>query len=163
MSIEHDNGGYQSHRSNAYDSWVRSSQHPSNLGKRKVRGDDYDTPTEESRHMNLEEWLEHIKSEEYEFEEHAYDIVDNLVELLVSKQRDYGSHNIAGAPGGAMNGLLVRMHDKLARIVNLVKKNENPNHESIKDSFSDLANYCIIAIMVINGWWEGAEYPESDK
>lgn len=96
------------------------------------------------------------------FEEKAYMITDDLVNLLVRKQSDYGSHNIAGAPGGAMNGLLVRMHDKLARINNLTNNKKEPNYESLHDSFSDLANYCVIAIMVLNGWWEGAKYPEYD-
>ena len=41
-------------------------------------------------------------------------------ELLVKKQLDYGPKNIANAPGGALNGLLVRMHDKIARLNHLI-------------------------------------------
>ncbi len=33
----------------------------------------------------------------------------------------------------------VRMHDKLARINNLVDSGKNPKHESIEDSFKDMA------------------------
>lgn len=74
-------------------------------------------------------------------------------ELLLSKHADYGPSNIAGAPGGAINGLRVRMHDKLARINHLVDNNAVPEHESLRDSFIDLANYSIIALLVLDKEW----------
>jgi hypothetical protein len=55
-----------------------------------------------------------------------------------------------------MNGLLVRMHDKMERLENLYyKKNDTPNYESIQDSLIDLANYAIIGLLVQRGQWEG--------
>ena len=55
-----------------------------------------------------------------------------------------------------MNGLLVRMHDKMARLENLTSKSQaNPNYESIEDTLMDLANYAIIGLMVQRGQWEG--------
>jgi hypothetical protein len=72
---------------------------------------------------------------------------------LLSKHRDYGPKNISEAPGGALNGLLVRMHDKMARAKHLTYNNAIPNHESLEDTFMDLANYSIIAIMVLQGKW----------
>ena len=83
------------------------------------------------------------------------DIHAMLGDILLSKHKDYGPLNIAHAPGGALNGLRVRMHDKLARINNLVDKGDTPKHESLLDSFIDLANYAIIAILVQRGQWEG--------
>jgi len=77
-----------------------------------------------------------------------------LGELLLSKHRDYGPKNITDAPGGAINGLRVRMHDKLARINNLVDTNANPQHESLEDSFKDMANYAIIGLLVMRGQWD---------
>ena len=77
-----------------------------------------------------------------------------LADLLVSKHRDYGPKNISQAPGGAINGLRVRMHDKLARINNLVDSNVSPEHESLEDSFKDMANYAIIGLLVLQGRWE---------
>lgn len=73
--------------------------------------------------------------------------------ILESKQHDYGPTNISQAPGGALNGLRVRMHDKMARINNLIDNGATPEHESLKDSFLDLANYSIIAMMVLDGDW----------
>jgi hypothetical protein len=74
-------------------------------------------------------------------------------DLLIKKHKDYGPTNIANAPGGALNGLRVRMHDKQARINHLIDNNLDPKNESLRDSFLDLANYAIIALMVIDEEW----------
>ena len=74
--------------------------------------------------------------------------------LLVSKHKDYGPKNISGSPGGPLNGLRVRMHDKLARINNLYDSGATPENESLRDSFIDMANYALIALLVIDGDWE---------
>jgi len=89
--------------------------------------------------------------------EHNIDvIIAELKNLLLKKHQDYGPLNISNAPGGAINGLRVRMYDKLARINNLYEKGgDTPNYESIADSFMDLANYAIIGLLVQNGQWEG--------
>ena len=84
------------------------------------------------------------------------DILTELRIIMIRKHQDYGPFNIANAPGGAMNGLLVRMHDKMARLENLYyKKNDTPNYESIEDTFLDLANYAIIGLLVQRRQWEG--------
>mgnify|MGYP006285819419 FL=1 len=88
-----------------------------------------------------------------QFDIDVYDIAEELAELLLSKHKDYGPLNIAHAPGGALNGLRVRIHDKIARINNLIDSGKNPAHESLEDSFKDLANYAIISLMVIRGKW----------
>jgi hypothetical protein len=83
----------------------------------------------------------------------SWDIIDELGNLLISKQRDYGPGNINNAYGGPLNGLMVRMGDKWERLKNLLDSGNTPQHESIEDSFKDLANYCIIAMMVQRGKW----------
>lgn len=83
----------------------------------------------------------------------SWDIIDELGNLLISKQRDYGPGNINNAYGGPINGLMVRMGDKFERLKNLLASGQKPKHESIEDSFKDLANYCIIAMMVNRGKW----------
>lgn len=83
----------------------------------------------------------------------SWDIIDELGNLLISKQRDYGPGNINNAYGGPLNGLMVRMGDKWERLKNLLATGDTPQHESIEDSFKDLANYCIIAMMVQRGKW----------
>ena len=86
---------------------------------------------------------------------HAEVIVNNLLQTLYKKHEDYGPLNIAGAPGGPMNGLRVRMYDKLARLNNLIDTGDTPNYESIEDTLIDLANYAIIGLLVQRGQWKG--------
>ena len=81
-------------------------------------------------------------------------VYEMLSDVLVSKQLDYGPGNINNAPGGAMNGILVRMNDKMERLKNLMYHSEGePQNESIDDSLIDIANYAVIAMMVRNGSW----------
>ena len=88
------------------------------------------------------------------FQEDAQGIYDELLSILVMKQIDYGPLNIWNAPGGATNGLMVRMSDKLERLKNLIYNSIEPNNEALEDSFIDIANYAIIALMVERGIWE---------
>ena len=89
----------------------------------------------------------------YEFETIVQEYFDINAQLLLQKHRDYGPKNISSAPGGAINGLRVRMHDKLARINNLTDAKKEPENESLRDSFMDLANYAMIALLVLDGEW----------
>lgn len=90
-----------------------------------------------------------------DFELDVLSIYNEARELLLSKHKDYGPKNIANAPGGALNGLRVRMHDKTARINHLIdnSKYKNPEHESLRDSFIDLMNYSAIALLVLENKW----------
>ena len=90
------------------------------------------------------------------FEDDAEAIYEDLLEVLISKQIDYGPDNINNAPGGAANGILVRMSDKMERLKNLTYHTDAdsiPNHESIEDSLLDIANYAVIMMMVRKGVW----------
>jgi hypothetical protein len=88
-----------------------------------------------------------------DFEQAMQAHFDTCAALLLKKHKDYGPKNIAQAPGGALNGLRVRMHDKMARINHLIDQGATPENESLQDSFTDLANYSIIALMVLGGEW----------
>jgi hypothetical protein len=88
------------------------------------------------------------------FSSDADKIYATLTDILIKKQHDYGPGNINNAPGGALNGLLVRMNDKMERLKHLVYQLEgDPENESIDDSFLDIANYAVIAMMVREGSW----------
>ena len=75
--------------------------------------------------------------------------IENVV-VLDRKQRDYGSRNISEF--GEM-GILMRVWDKICRLKNLMGK-ESPKNESIDDSWLDMANYALIAILVRRGIWK---------
>lgn len=78
---------------------------------------------------------------------------EQALEVLVKKQSDYGPKNIALAPGGPLNGLRVRMHDKMSRINHLIDNGATPENESLRDSFLDMLNYSAIAMMVLDEDW----------
>ena len=85
----------------------------------------------------------------YSFPLEVASVFAELEELLLSKHKDYGPKNISQSPGGPLNGLRVRLWDKLARLNNLTDKNTKPQHESLEDTFKDMANYAIIGLLVL--------------
>jgi hypothetical protein len=83
----------------------------------------------------------------------VWEVLDSAGNLLIKKHKDYGPTNISLSPGGPLNGLRVRMHDKTARINHLIDTGATPENESLRDSFIDLLNYSAIALMVLDGKW----------
>jgi len=88
------------------------------------------------------------------FTKDVEDVTKELFDLLISKHHDYGPKNISESPGGALNGLRVRLWDKLARLNNLVDTGVHPEHESLEDTFKDMANYAIIGLLVLRKKWD---------
>jgi hypothetical protein len=89
-------------------------------------------------------------------------IMDSAGNLLIRKHHDYGPKNIAHSPGGPLNGLRVRMWDKIARINNLLDSGVKPSNESLRDSYLDLLNYSAIAMMVLDNVWPEVESTDCD-
>jgi hypothetical protein len=91
------------------------------------------------------------------FQEAAEKVAKEMVDLLVSKQKDYGPKNILEF---GLIGVLIRTNDKIERLKNLygVKdgtfREKVAKNESILDTWKDLGNYSIIAQMLINGAFE---------
>lgn len=81
---------------------------------------------------------------------HAFSI-NELVETLVRKQRDYGHNNILRF---GTYGVIVRCHDKIARLEHLLETGKDPQNESIRDNLMDVAGYAAIGIMLNHGWFE---------
>jgi hypothetical protein len=76
--------------------------------------------------------------------------VVEVTETLIRKQRDYGPENIRRF---GRQGLMVRMHDKIARQENLTATGHTPSNESIADTYLDIVGYSAIGIM-----WERREF-----
>ena len=106
----------------------------------------------------LQSWHDNFKAHtdtkvDEEFIQDVWRILDTAGNLLLRKHKDYGPKNIAHSPGGPLNGLRVRMWNKVARINNLLDSKVAPSNESLRDSFIDLLNYSAIAIMVLDKKW----------
>lgn len=65
--------------------------------------------------------------------------------LLVSKQHDYGHNNIVAF---GLRGVLVRLSDKVERLINLKSKKSKAKNESMLDTLRDIVGYCVIALML---------------
>jgi hypothetical protein len=90
------------------------------------------------------------KGDNDEFTDAVQQKFQHAKHVLLSKHKDYGPTNISQSPGGPLNGLRVRMWDKFARINHLIDSGATPENESLKDSFLDMANYAIIAMLVLD-------------
>ena len=77
--------------------------------------------------------------------------------LLLSKHRDYGPDNVARSPGGPVNGLRVRLWDKIARLNHLHESGVSPEHEALRDTALDILNYGAILLLVLDGDWPRVE------
>ena len=97
-----------------------------------------------------------------EFTTDVWRILDAAGNLLIKKHHDYGPKNISLSPGGPLNGLRVRMWDKIARINNLLDSGVKPSNESLRDSYLDLLNYSAIAMMVLDNVWPEVESTDCD-
>ena len=83
-------------------------------------------------------------------------------ETFCKKQMDYGPSNISMGTGVgkavnkklATTALVVRINDKVQRLLNLVVTNDREaQNEPVVDAFKDLSVYGIIAQIVKNGKW----------
>ncbi len=85
-------------------------------------------------------------------------LTNEMKKTLFSKGDDYANEDrlsnfkLAGAisGGNASTNCLNMISTKVARLGNLLNKNEDPNNESIDDSVLDLANYAVLLYMIIN-------------
>ena len=76
---------------------------------------------------------------------------NEMLELLCSKQHDYGHGNILSF--GTV-GVAVRMSDKVARLANLTSKDVDAVNESLLDTWRDIVGYAVIAGMLLVGTFE---------
>lgn len=89
------------------------------------------------------------------------EIVMQMYRVHLSKNSDYSPANILGT--GEV-GLVTRLWDKIARLMNLMgfkidvqmssfTQPEAPKHESIDDTLLDAANYSVIGLLLRRGQW----------
>jgi hypothetical protein len=88
------------------------------------------------------------------FDDAVDSVLKDLRNVMIAKQKDYGPRNILNC---GEKGVAVRANDKMARLLNLhgisdgTFQTKAAKNESIDDSWTDLANYGIIALMVRRG------------
>lgn len=73
-----------------------------------------------------------------------HDVADEISTLLDQKRADYGTENIKKF---GSYGVLVRVSDKVERLINLSKKQGPVNFERVEDTWKDIAGYAILALI----------------
>tara|TARA_R110000868_G_scaffold187839_3_gene430565 strand:+ start:385 stop:738 length:354 start_codon:yes stop_codon:yes gene_type:complete len=73
---------------------------------------------------------------------------EETIKILCSKQLDYGPNNIARF---GHVGLLLRLHDKVARLENLILSGRDAQNESLHDTYLDIVGYSTIGLMLLDG------------
>ena len=120
------------------------------------KGTLYDKP--KKRDKAIEYIEEHYPETAKEFQEIQYE----QYLTFCKKQMDYGPSNISMGTGVgkaintklATTALVVRINDKVQRLLNLVVTNDREaQNEPVEDAFKDLSVYGIIAQIVKNGKW----------
>ena len=104
----------------------------------------------------------HIKDNFPETEHEFQKILNTMYMTFCKKQFDYGPGNIAMGTqlkseeevNIALLGIIVRLNDKINRLVNLsTKHNFEAKNEPIEDAFLDTAVYAVMALIVKNQKW----------
>lgn len=89
------------------------------------------------------------------FDEAVRAVAEDCTKLLIAKQRDYGPQNILiNQQLFGYQHFVTRFLDKVCRLNNLLQAGAIANFESIEDTFMDIANYALIALMLRRGWWK---------
>jgi hypothetical protein len=83
--------------------------------------------------------------------ERHQELLDNLHELYINKNHDYGDSVHDTYIKYGLTSFLVRLEDKLNRARTLSNKEALINDEKINDTLLDMANYAILAVMEIEG------------
>lgn len=89
-------------------------------------------------------------------------VLADMRDVLISKRHDYGPGNLSEF---GEYGILVRVSDKFYRLKNLITLGNNrvPKHETIEDTWLDLANYSVLALILREAGNEGfARLPLTD-
>ena len=104
----------------------------------------------------------HIKESFPETEQEFQKILNTMYMTFCKKQFDYGPGNIAMGTqlkteeevNLSLLGIIVRMNDKINRLVNLSTKHSfKAQNEPIEDAFLDTAVYAVMALIVKQNKW----------
>ncbi len=116
----------------------------------------------EQKKETAENTVLHIKDNFPETEHEFQKILNTMYMTFCKKQFDYGPGNIAMGTqlkseeevNIALLGIIVRLNDKINRLVNLsTKHNFKAQNEPIEDAFLDTAVYAVMALIVKNQKW----------
>ena len=125
-------------------------------------GQKYDPTDMPQKTSTAEDTVAYIKENYPETEKNLQRVLNDMYLTFCRKQFDYGPGNIAMGTSLkneeevniALLGIIVRLNDKINRLVNLsTKHNFEAQNEPIEDAFLDTAIYAAMALIVKNQKW----------
>lgn len=97
------------------------------------------------------------------FNQAVHEAAQEIADLVISKQKDYGPKNIMNSVVGPELSIAVRLNDKLARLANLIQKGKTPSNESLRDTADDIIGYGLVLKMVLEGTFLNKLEKEDEK
>ena len=144
----------QEEKESAENSIPYSVERLENIGREINPDDDTKIYTPERQNYTITQYNEQIKQggftaadEEpipYILAPDHHNVAEEIACLLDRKGQDYGTENIKKF---GSYGVLVRVSDKVERLINLSRKEGQVNFESVEDSWKDIAGYAILALI----------------
>ena len=78
-----------------------------------------------------------------------YLILKQLETLLIKKNKDYNNSFDRTVDEYGYVVIAIRLEDKINRLNNLMKNNNEVNYESIEDTLLDIAGYCVLSLIYL--------------
>lgn len=80
-------------------------------------------------------------------EESIKKITDEMIEILLKKNEDYGGASF----DLGLNGNMVHLWDKVSRFKSIIScEKREPNFEGLEDTLRDIIGYAIIGLHILN-------------
>jgi len=77
-----------------------------------------------------------------------------LLQMFLKKHQDYGKGNILA--NGEL-GITMRITEKVERAKHLLVTNQEPQNETLDDTWIDIAVYAVIGVLFRRGWFQKLE------
>ena len=74
-------------------------------------------------------------------------IMADITKMLLDKNQDYAKH-VDNLSIFGINGICVRLTDKVIRGYNLTKEGSRPKNESLEDTLKDIIGYGVLALLM---------------
>lgn len=79
-------------------------------------------------------------------EESIRKITDEVTEILIKKNQDYGEASF----DLGLNGNMVHLWDKVKRYRNIIENKRKANYEALEDTLIDIIGYAIIGLHIFH-------------
>jgi hypothetical protein len=86
------------------------------------------------------------------------EVNSELLEMFLKKHKDYGKGNILA---NKELGIAMRISEKVERAKHLLVTGQDPQNETIDETWIDIATYAVIGVMYRRGWFQKLEIKQT--